>query len=596
MRVLRCMRVVVTVLAFSLSFPAIAGPAEDAKAAYDGRDYATALRIWGALAEQGNPEAQAYLGIMYADGRGVTKDEAAAVQLFRKAAEQGHARGQNGLGVMYRDGRGVTKDDREAVQWFRTAANQGYAAAQTNLGLMYANGRGVTKDDAAAVQWYRSAADQGYAWGQNNLGVMYRDGRGIAKDDTTAVEWFRKAAVQGNDFAQTSLGAMYEAGRGVAKDDAVAVQWYRNAAEKGNARAQINLGLMYENGRGVEKDDAAAVRWYRKAADQGNDTARTNLERLSSQGPGVAKQRTEEVTATPNTTTGLNDARTRIAADSTPTITALIKKYEAAQPPMPVPDAERAALAREIGEATGTREKLSYLPARFNEGAGEQTAASKLAPKLREAIVATGLQSFRPDRIRVSWERWLAEALDAPTLRIGLRWERSELGRRVNRLELEAEAPEQYAAKKEFVVQFVKRGATADDSRGRACAQKDILDGSADTALPFLEALAATGAMVASVQQAPSPDMDMVERLVVALRPMLRDAARQASLAECLFTLRSLSDAEFDQVLDFLRTDAGGRYARGSNVAMRHALLEVTDVFTRTMVDVARQLKGGGET
>ena len=90
--------------------------------------------------------------------------------------------------------------------------------------------------------------------------------------------------------------------------------------------------------------------------------------------------------------------------------------------------------------------------------------------------------------------------------------------------------------------------------------------------------------------------MEMVQQLIVAIRPMLRDTARQSMLASCVFTLRSLNDAEFDQLLDFLRTDAGGRYARGSNLAMRRALLEVTEVFTRTLVDVARQLRTSGQT
>ena len=75
---------------------------------------------------------------------------------------------------MYANGRGVDKDDAEAVKWFRLAADQGYAAAQCNLGVMYANGQGIiNKDEAEAVKWYRLAADQGYALAQYNLGVMY---------------------------------------------------------------------------------------------------------------------------------------------------------------------------------------------------------------------------------------------------------------------------------------------------------------------------------------------------------------------------------------------------------------------------------------
>ena len=40
--------------------------------AYDRGDYATALREWKPLAEQGNASAQFNLGVMYDKGRGVS--------------------------------------------------------------------------------------------------------------------------------------------------------------------------------------------------------------------------------------------------------------------------------------------------------------------------------------------------------------------------------------------------------------------------------------------------------------------------------------------------------------------------------------------
>ncbi len=45
--------------------------------------------------------AQYNLGICYANGQGVTKDEAEAVKWYRKAAEQNHAMAQYNLGVCY---------------------------------------------------------------------------------------------------------------------------------------------------------------------------------------------------------------------------------------------------------------------------------------------------------------------------------------------------------------------------------------------------------------------------------------------------------------------------------------------------------------
>jgi TPR repeat protein len=41
-----------------LTYPAVAGPYDDGKAAYERRDYAIALRIWRPIADQGDADAQ----------------------------------------------------------------------------------------------------------------------------------------------------------------------------------------------------------------------------------------------------------------------------------------------------------------------------------------------------------------------------------------------------------------------------------------------------------------------------------------------------------------------------------------------------------
>ena len=54
-------------------------------------------------------------------------------ELTRQAAEQGAAEAQYNLGSMYADGRGVPKDEAEAARWYRLAADQGDASAQFML-------------------------------------------------------------------------------------------------------------------------------------------------------------------------------------------------------------------------------------------------------------------------------------------------------------------------------------------------------------------------------------------------------------------------------------------------------------------------------
>jgi hypothetical protein len=137
-----------------------AGPIEGGVAAYQRGDYATAMRLWQPLAEQGDTAAQYTLGFMYAEGEGVPQDDAEAVKWYRLAAEQGYAAAQSTLGFMYAEGRGVPQDYAEAVKWYRLAAEQGDADAQYNLGGMYAEGRGVPQDYVQAYMWFDLAASR----------------------------------------------------------------------------------------------------------------------------------------------------------------------------------------------------------------------------------------------------------------------------------------------------------------------------------------------------------------------------------------------------------------------------------------------------
>ncbi|MEE8494655.1 MAG: tetratricopeptide repeat protein [Nitrospirales bacterium] len=107
----------------------VAAPActdfEAGKEAYDRGDYATELQKWRPLAEQGDAEAQKYLGNMYRRGDGVPQDYQEAVRWYRLAAEQGHAGAQAQLGLMYTKGQRVPQDYVQAHMWLSLAAAQG---------------------------------------------------------------------------------------------------------------------------------------------------------------------------------------------------------------------------------------------------------------------------------------------------------------------------------------------------------------------------------------------------------------------------------------------------------------------------------------
>jgi hypothetical protein len=157
---------------------------EDAFAAYRGGDYATALRLWHPLAEQGDAEAQFHLGVLYESGQGVLRNGAEAIKWYRKAAEQGDAVAQFNLGIIYANGEGVAQNDGEAAHWYWLAADQGLAGAQFNFGMMYAEGKGVPQDYVQAYMWLNQAASQLPALGKGQRNTTVDDRNVVASKMT----------------------------------------------------------------------------------------------------------------------------------------------------------------------------------------------------------------------------------------------------------------------------------------------------------------------------------------------------------------------------------------------------------------------------
>jgi uncharacterized protein len=80
------------------------GVLEHAVSAYTSGHYTAAHEMFLLLAQQGNAEAQYYLGLMYRSGHGVPHDDATAVYWYKKAAEQGHQKAKYYLDILFAEG------------------------------------------------------------------------------------------------------------------------------------------------------------------------------------------------------------------------------------------------------------------------------------------------------------------------------------------------------------------------------------------------------------------------------------------------------------------------------------------------------------
>ena len=90
--------------------------------AYDQANAGSALKVWMAAAQEGDPIAQTYVGEIYEKGLGLQPNYALALQWYQKAAEQGDGRAKLNLGYLYERGLGVQQNLITAMNLYRDAS------------------------------------------------------------------------------------------------------------------------------------------------------------------------------------------------------------------------------------------------------------------------------------------------------------------------------------------------------------------------------------------------------------------------------------------------------------------------------------------
>lgn len=266
-------------LAAGLAAPALAGY-DEGLAAYQRRDWASAIREFKPLAAEGNIQAQARLGHMLFEGLGGTRDDVEGMRLLNAAASAGDPLAQHWLGSAYFLGRAVPKDMTQALIWFGRAADKGQPESLHAMGEIHFNGLGVNKDEGRGVEYYRRAAEKNWPASLERLASLSWDGRAMPTDKAKALDYARPAAAAGRPVAQFLLGLAYLLGQGgVDKDQPQAAQWFRKAADQGHPQAQHNLGVMYVTGSGLPKSNPEGYFWMALAASRAPANLKPNYEK-----------------------------------------------------------------------------------------------------------------------------------------------------------------------------------------------------------------------------------------------------------------------------------------------------------------------------
>ncbi|WP_433738643.1 tetratricopeptide repeat protein [Pseudomonas putida] len=200
---------------------------------------------------------------------------ARAAQAILMAAREGVVDAQALLGQILLDGRGIAQDQSLALRWFGIAARQGHLMARNMLGRCHEHGWGCAAEASLAARHYRIAAEAGLDWAMYNYANLLATGRGVVEDQPKALRFYQRAAELGHAKSMNLVGRYLEEGRFCPADTKAARDWYRRSAVGGDFRGQFSYAAMLADEGNIDE----ALVWLRKALEGGN----LNFLRVASQ-------------------------------------------------------------------------------------------------------------------------------------------------------------------------------------------------------------------------------------------------------------------------------------------------------------------------
>jgi TPR repeat protein len=295
-------------------------------------------------AGNGDYEAMAYLGTMYARGIGVESDTAKSLMWYEKAVQDPsgkHDRYAKTVGDIYGRSDGEFYDAAKAEKFWAIAIRlyEGKQSLQTNdvmiLASMYARGQGTPAnaqaaldlieshdgaeigtlarlagdieynglgkpvDMASALRWYTLADEAGDIERLRQLGDIYAKGVSVNVDMEKANGYYtRYIAYHEGGLAEDAfvhpsikrnLAHMYANGLGGKADGEKAISLLEGIADEENGLNARIIGDIYYAGEGLNKPDKSkALGWYLKSVELGSNTRLSRLGTMYANGEGIA--------------------------------------------------------------------------------------------------------------------------------------------------------------------------------------------------------------------------------------------------------------------------------------------------------------------
>lgn len=216
---------------------------QDAINAFNRKDYAFATSTFEMLANQGDAQAQYWLGFCYRSAKGCKRSHAKARDWYTKSAEQGNPYAMVGLAELYWNGWAVPQSDEKREYWLKQAASTGGAEYQYELARFYSNYSKPRQYDKA-LELFTKSAEQNYGPAMYELAWAYYNEYHLnIPNDYAKARYWNEKGISINDPESLKLrGDWHQWGDcGFEKSRVKAIEYYKKAKAHGSFSAEYAL-------------------------------------------------------------------------------------------------------------------------------------------------------------------------------------------------------------------------------------------------------------------------------------------------------------------------------------------------------------------
>lgn len=243
--------------------------------------------------------------------------------------------------------------------------------------------------------------------------------------------------------------------------------------------------------------------------------------------------------------------------------------------------ADKEKLAQELMHASGLKHQIAQLPTGISLGLDQHR--DELPPEVFDALRGAMGKAYSAEAIESKVSATIVEQLDEKVMTDTLTWLKTDLGKKITKLEEAASTPQGYQAIQDYGQQIQRQPPAA--NRLKLAQALDEATRATEIAVNVIEA-GELGVALGLDSLRPDDEQLGLEGLMQEIaqdRPNLEAGLRELNIVGFLYTYQPLSDKELERYLEFLKSDTGVKYQEAVTAGLKQALFDAAAETARTL-------------